>query len=620
MKLQVITLLALITCHKVLASEAIATGGSAASEDFLIYDEEDEDSEYVVPLPAKIEIWEYVPLEKDALKDADPNPMVSPAVEEEAVPTQWSIMTYLGSFFQPGASSPFKKSESLPLIEASEVNLAEMAANFNCQTSQLAKIKPITLERINPHISSSSSRVSILNLIARHRDNDLFELFYTENAALIMSEVKTQNEFHDVVFNCIKMDNINAFFNVMISPKFPLNGPQAIILASVHGSIKILEFILQQRDVADYQWVWKHLDGSDGYMLFFGPDPLSAALFFGALKTIQNKNLDCLQVLIGANVDLVFKNYELLKEAANQGNLDIFTTVHSSITTSIPDSIMNDVLLIAIKKNDGIMVNYLLALQYDYRIKFQQHLLSAIPTKNPVLVEAIMHLVPAVLTEEINSNILNVAADSGNVDIFLSLVKVSSSEVILSALCSCILNERYHQYVPLIGTVVKLTSDQVSQALIHSVRIGSDDFVELFLSESKCTVITAKPAFMAAMESNCRGILLCLFTYKFKKAELLNMRPKNLTAVIEKLFENQAWESLSFFVENFLDAPDFPKYLFMAIIMETDQVKIAQQAVEFGFVFPQSKLADVKNARMRDLVLSQASVNSLAKSQQVKRK
>ena len=159
-----------------------------------------------------------------------------------------------------------------------------------------------------------------------------------------------------------------------------------------------------------------------------------------------------------------------------------------------------------------------------------------------------------------------------------------------------------------------LTSEIISRALANSVHVNSVDFIRKFLSEPKCTVIAVKPGFLAALDSNSAA-LIDPFYEKFQSNDLLILRIKPITNLIERLFEKNAWISIKILVQKYFNAPEFPRHLFMAMIMETEQAEIASIAMSLGGIFPQGKIADVKNSEILSMALSQTAPSSLVKGQ-----
>ena len=589
MKLRLLSLLALLGCRKVLASEFDLTQEQEIDED---------DAVLISPEEVKIEIWEYIPSERG---------VEEPISGTEASPFNWSLASILGNFFYSAPSPAVKKVESLPALAEADLNIEQLAGQLNCKPDQLMHMDLNTLKRLATF--TSLPHVEILGKLADIGDLALFELFFLENARSIMSGVTTNREFHAVVFNCIKMNSLTSFFNVMLEPKFPLNGPQAVLFASMYGSHEILRFVLEQVDSPDYDWSWRSIDGSSGYMLAFGTEPHSAAVFLGAIKAIKHGHIKCLEVLIEAKVDPTSKDYLLLKETAKQPIFEIFSLIYGSIS-SIPVQDMTDVLAIAIQANNEILVSHLLTLEYNYNIVVNVHLMAAISTKNPVLFGTILSLIT---TPHIDGNVLNQAAASGNEEIFVALIKLSKREFILIALCNCILNEQYHHFVPLICDAVTLNAEMITQGLVHSIRVGSVEFVNIFLKKAISSEVPVKSAFIAAMESDNRNIIQSFYVKYENDSDLLNTTGKSLNALMEKLFERKAWNSLHEFVIRFFLSEQFPRQLLLAMIMDTDQIEIARTIASYGVTFPHYAASDIKDEKMREFVLSHSSKNKSRK-------
>ena len=591
MKLRLLSLLALLGYRKVLASEFELTQEQEIDED---------DTVLISPEEIKIEIWEYIPSDKGTFKE-------EPISETEASSFNWSFASFLGNFFHSAPSPAVKKVESFPALADADLDIELLAGQLNCKPDQLIQMDLNNLKRLATF--ASLPRVEILGNLADIGDRALFELFFLENARSIMSGVTNNREFHGVVFNCIKMNSLTSFFNVMLEPKFPLNGPQAVVFASMYGSHEILKFVLEQVNSPDYDWSWRSIDGSSGYMLAFGTEPHSAAVFLGAIKAIQHGHIKCLEVLIEAKVDLTSKDYLLLKEAAKQPILEIFSFIYGSIS-SIPDQVMTDVLAIAIQANNEILVSHLLTLEYNYNVLVNVHLMAAISTKNPVLFGNILALIK---TPQIDGHVLNQAAASGNEEIFVALIKISRPEHVLSALCNCILKEEYRHFVPLICDDVSLNAEMITQGLVHSIRIGSVEFVNIFLKKAVSSKVPVKSAFIAAMESDNREIIQAFYVKYERDSELLNTTGKSLNALMEKLFERKFWNSLHEFVIRFFLSDQFPRQLLLAMIMDTDQVEIARTIASYGVSFPQYAASDIKDEMMREFVHSHSSKNKLRK-------
>ena len=593
MKLERLSLLALLTLSKVLACEF------KPDEDVIVEEDDDEDIDDVFLVLPKIENWEYVPEDKCAVA-------IESGEEVESRLFSWSISSLLGGFFQPGTSPAVKKSESLPSLDVADLNIRELARVLNCEPDQLMEMNLDNLKSLATFASSPSANV--LSRLTDIGDLALFELYFKENMALILSEVKTTRDFHAVIFNCIKIKSMNSFFNITITPKFPLNGPQVVVFSAMYGSIRILKFILDQKESVnhnDYDWTWKNIDGSSDIMLNFGKDPLSAALFLAALKTISNDHLNCLLLLIEANVNLEANNYYLLKESAVQPNLDSFIMILDHTTSPIPISIMNEILLLAIKNNNEVLVNHLITLNYAFNVLTHVHLIPAISTNNPSLFHTILALIKV---RDFDRSVLIHAADSGNDEIFLAIAKLSRREIVLNLLFSLISNARYHRHVSLIHDNVALSTGMCSQVLMQAIRIGSGEFVDMFLSPK----VAFKAAFSIALESNNMAVIEPFFA-KFKDSELLVSSEKKLTTLMNTLFELKAWNSLHVLVSKFFNVREFPRHLFLAMIMETDQVEIAKTASTFGVAFPQCTINDIPNVKMREFVLSQTSTTSRRK-------
>ena len=588
MKLKVLSLLSVLTFHQVLASE------------FECGDIDDEN----VLISLKMGMWEYVP--------ADSIPEVTEApvpVETEYFSFQKLVMSYsFDHFFKPVTASPMKKSSSAPLLEYPDLNINDLASKLNCQPAQLAEIDVENLKAISACVSQS--RLAILEQLTNLGDIALFELFFIENAASIISSINTASEFNEVIICCIKMNSMVSFFNIMINPKFPLNGPRAVVSASAYGSVDILKFVLEEKNSVDFDWTWKHIDGSDGYMFEFGTDPLSAALFLGAHKAIIHGHRNCLSILIEANVQLDAKKFFLLKEAATQNNLDIFVDIYNRLP-NISLQTMNEVVIITLKNNTEALFNYILTLNYALSFQANLHLDLAFSTKNPSLVKTLTALIPSL---QINILVLNRAFASESDEIFVTVAKAANAGVALDTMLMYILNERYHHHAMLIKSNVALTSEIISRALANSVHVNSVDFIRKFLSEPKCTVIAVKPGFLAALDSNSAA-LIDPFYEKFQSNDLLILRIKPITNLIERLFEKNAWISIKILVQKYFNAPEFPRHLFMAMIMETEQAEIASIAMSLGGIFPQGKIADVKNSEILSMALSQTAPSSLVKGQ-----
>lgn len=557
---------------------------SAASFEDEVYDDED----YVnLPDLPQVELWDLVRPEADSV-DVE---IIAP----EASPFAWSILSYLGSFLSPVS---LLKNVTPPPIGAevesfSEAELDTMATILNCDRSNLRTIDASIKKRILAMRNISASE--ILSHLAEIGNKSLFEMFVDANMPFILTEATSSRDLHAIIFNCIKIDSIYSFANIMLETKFSLNGPQAIVVASMNGSHEILQFMIDQKDNSDYAWEWRSFDGGNGFMFDFGKDPLSAALFLGALKAISGSHLECLRILVANGVDISFKDYILLKDAVSVQGTKTFEILFND--SLVPNSTMNEVLLLAINNSNVSLVEYLLSLNYTYQIMIQSHLVFAINSNNQRLFDVIFERVNP---EQLNSQVLSLAASVGNAEIFISLLKASRNELIVSALCSCIANENLQHYVPIIASSIKLNSDIVAQALLHSVKARSLSLVKLILNEESCSPSIASPSFIEALMID--NVEMSIeFLGKFQPSALISQNI--LSKTLSKLFEIMAWKSLKLFVECYFSSPGFPKAKFISQLILTNQVEIAKIAAEKGANFPKSELIYVRDEEMRAFVM-----------------
>ena len=485
-----------------------------------------------------------------------------------------------------------------PEIESvSEAELDAMSSILNCERSLLRDVDCSIKENIIA--MNSMSKSEILSRLAEIGNKSLFKMFVDLNMPFLLSEATTSREFHTIIFNCIKIDSTKSFTSIMSNAKFSLNGPQAIVAACMNGSRRILQFMMRQKDDSQYSWEWKNFDGGSGYMLDFGRDPLSAALFLGTLNAISEGHLECLMILVANGVNISFKDYMLIKNAASVQGTEPFKILHCDVT--VPDSAINEVLLLAIKNNNDSLVEYLLSLHYAYQVTVQSHLVYAINSNNDRLFDFIFERVNH---EQLTIVILSQAASVGNAYILISLLKVSSKELVVSALCSFIANESLQHFVPIIASNIILNSDIVSKALLHSVKASSLPMVKIFLNAETCNPSIATASFIEALMMDNAEILNEFFG-KFVHLELL---PQNrVSKTLSKLIEIKAWNSLKLFVKYYFSSDGFPKVKFISKIILTDQVEIANIAAKNGAKFPQSELFNIHDKNMRVFVMSMIS-------------
>lgn len=580
----------------------LAAAASVNTDDF----EDDENYNDLPNLP-QVELWECV---RPEINDFE---IEIPSVETSSF--NWSILSFLGTFLTP--YTPIKQVSPSPyeaeIASVADADLDSMASVINCDKA-LLKNYDVTIKKRVIQMKNMSKTTLILNHLAEIGDKSLFELFVDSNFSFILSETVTSRDFHNVIFDCIKIGSMNSLVNIMLHNKFPLNAPQAVVVASMNGSHEILQSILDQKNNLNYVWEWKSFDGGNGFMLDFGCDPFSAALFLGSLKAISENHLNCLRILVSIGVDISFKDYILLKKAASVDGCEAFKLLMTNINViNVPDSVMNEVLLLAINNKNEVLVKYLFTLDYAYVITIQNHLVSAINSSNKNLFDLIF---ARVSQSELNNQILSQAASVGNTEIFVSLLKGSGKELVVSALCSCIANENLQHFVTEIVKNISLTSEVIAQALLHSVKARSLSLVKLFLNNEGCVSSIIPASFIEALMTNDVEIPVEFFK-KFNRNDLI--KPNLISKTVSKLFEIEAWNSLKLFVKNYASFQDFPKTNFVSKIVLTDQVEIARIAAEKGVHFPKTELIKIRNEEMRTFVMHMIS-EDLNKSQLKKRK
>lgn len=563
------------------------------------YEDDCFDEEYVnLPNLPEVEVWDYV-ITKTSASELG-------TVEIEA-PFNWSIRSFFGSFFS--SISPFKQATpSPPLIgPGGEADLEVMSTVINCN-KELLRIYNVSIRERVVALRNIATRTKILSHLADIGDKSLFELFVDSNISIILTEIISSHDFTSVAFDCIKIDSINSLLNIMINIKYRLNAPHAVIVASINGSNEVLQYVLEQQNNSDYAWEWKSFDGGDGFMLDFGIDPFSAALFLGSLKAISGGQLDCLQILVSNGVNVNFKDYILLKESTSVQGHETFKLLYNA-SNNISNSLMNEILLLAIEKNNDSLVEYLLTLDYTYNVNVHNHLVSTINCNNTKLFNMIL---PLIDSTTLNGQILSLAASSGNVEIFIELLKVSCKSLVIAAICNSITNESLNHFVPHIIRDISVDSEIVAQALFHSAKVRSLPFVQLFLGHEACDQKSVETPFIEALIANDADIVNEFFK-KFSPDNLI--RPTLISKTVTKLFEIKAWNSMKIFVENYFESSNFPKRNFISILIITDQVEIAKLASAKGAKFLQSELVKVRNDEMRTFIIQAISAENLSKRQ-----
>jgi hypothetical protein len=565
--------------------------------------EEEYDGEYVnLPSLPEVEVWDYLNTETSA--------SLTEKMEIEATPFNWSLRSFFGSFFS-SATSPFKQASppSSALIKCgSDADLDTMSLVINYDKERLRAFDVSIRERV-VELKNVESKTEILHHIANFGVKSLFELYFDSNIASIISEINVIRDFNSVAFDCIKIDSTNSLVNLMLNLKFRLNAPHAIVVASMHGSYEVLRYVLEQQNCPDYAWEWKSFDGGDGFMLDFGSDPYSAALFLGSLKAISGGHLNCLKILVMKGANVSFKDYMLLKNSTSIQGSEAFEIL-LNVSTNISNSLMNEVLLLAINMSNHALVEYLLSrLDYTYNINIKHHLHSAISSNNARLFDLILARVDS---SSLNGQTLRLAASIGNVEIFIELLKVSSNELVLSSVCNCITNEALNHLVPHIYNAITLNSEIVMQALLYSVEARSLPLVQLFLNHEVCDLSVVCVPFVEALYANDSSVVN-EFLKKFSPKDLIHTEWFSRT--ISKLFEVEAWNSMKIFVENYFESANFPKRNFVSNLILTDQVEIARIAAEKGAIFPQYELGKISNNEMHAFVIQRIATQNLSKSQ-----
>lgn len=549
-----------------------------------------EDNEYVnLPNLPEVEVWDYVNTETSAPELEN--------LEIEASPLNWSIRSFFGSFFS--SISPFKQATPPPppplIGPGGAADLEVMSNVINCSKERLRMYDVSIRERVVA-LKNIITRTKILSHLADIGVKSLFELFVDSNISIILTEITSIHNFNSVAFGCIKIDSINSLLNIMLNIKYRLNAPHAVIVASINGSHEVLQYVLEQQNNSDYAWEWKSFDGGDGFMLDFGIDPFSAALFLGSLKAISCGQLDCLKILVSNGVNVNFKDYMLLKESTSVQGSETFKLLYNA-ANNISNLLMNEILLLAIEKNNDSLVEYLLTLDYTYKVNVHNHLVSTINCNNTKLFNMIL---PRIDSITLNGQILSLAATSGNVEIFIELLKVSSKSLIIAAICNSITNESLNHFVPHIISNIPVDSEIVAQALLHSAKVRSLPFVQLFLGHEACDQQSVETPFIEALFANDAYIVNEFFK-KFSPDNLIH--PNLISKTVTKLFEVKAWNSMKIIVENYFESSNFPKRNFISMLIITDQVEIAILASAKGAKFLQSELVKVRNDEMRNFVI-----------------
>lgn len=347
-------------------------------------------------------------------------------------------------------------------------------------------------------------------------------------------------------------------------------------------------------------------------MLDFGKSPFEAALFLGSFKAISGNHLDCLKILKNYGPNVSFKDFLLLKKSATEC-IDSSAFEILSYDIVIPESVMHEILIMAINSKNESLVNHILSLNRTYNLEIQTHLIPAIISQNKRIFEMISSNFESFKP---TNEILSIAASAGSAEIFVELVKISDNDLILTALGNCISNTSLQHYVPLIIENIILSAEMISHGLIHSVKVRSSDLVKIFVANDGCVATMVHSSFLGALLSNDTELFGPFFS-KFNASDLIKSCDISRTATT--LIGIKAWKALKIYVENYLTNPNFPKTKFMSLIIKTDQVELAKYVVNQGGRISQSELINVTNKEMREFVMHTIS-EDLSKSHMKKRK
>lgn len=348
---------------------------------------------------------------------------------------------------------------------------------------------------------TSSNPVEALLQFAEIADRNLFEIYFNENYEEILKETASCGYFHNVIISCIKVGSIDSFSQIINNLSVSLIGPLIIIHCIDHGSIDILKLIIYQKDDFIYDWTWDYFEDENSYIKLFGQDSFSASMFLGAINSIEKYHLECLDILIPYNIDVEWKYFHLLKLAAKKKYLKCFEIIfHAARSRQLYSSnfVMNEVLQIAIISNNEELVLYILRLDFSYAAA--EHLKAGISSGNLNIMTALIIRVsiPRVSIEDIR----DYAAKHGNYEMFLFLLKYLDEDVIMSGLLKYIGNPEFHHLVPLITKNIKLSCKNVSECLLESVKIESQEFIDLFLSIMGSDPKIVKEEFLTDLDSN----------------------------------------------------------------------------------------------------------------------
>lgn len=544
---------------------------------------------------------DYVNLPEVELWEVTLKALPIPEIKTEPKDMGWSISSFLGPFlFSTSSKIPSSSSDILTTSSITESEAVEFASLLKCSTRQLSSIEESTLRMLNLKDLSNASRLEIISKISKLGHIRLFELYAENNLSNILSELKNSRDYHALIFSSIEAKSLNIFFTIINKQIFILNAPQALVFAAMSNSQDILKFIIENNSNSntDFEWVWNASDRKEGFMNSFGPDPFSAALSLGASRCIQAENLDCLNLIISSGLDVTYREYWLLKESAVCKNCRMFEVLSQACAETIPKSILNLVLIQAVKSENLSLIECVL--NFDVNLNLDtgtgSTLIDAINTNNLKIFEAVFSRISH---NEINAKVLNTSAEVGNFEIFVALIKVATSDLVLTAVCSCIANIKYQHLIPFILENAQLSTDIMAQGLTNSVKIGSKDLVFLFLQKNECTRENSASAFKEALLFDNYEITYAIVA-KFGATFLI--QKISVPKILDILFNCKAWNSLTILAEYFFELPSFHKQTFISKIILTDKVNIAKIAAKKGARFCYSELINVSDTEMRTFV------------------
>ena len=439
MEIKFISLLVLFLCHQIFASKKLA-------EDF--NDEQFFDNSFEVV--SDDGFWDSITEDYfiEAIKEPSDSIQESSiyVVEESPAHAINESTVYAVEESTASASLPFENvsenistpsSEHFSIIQYSDSKTEELAKIFKCSPVDLSAFDADKLEKI--YSFKFSSYLQMIIQLEEMQDCALFDLFFMRNFDKILSVVTNPHELHDIILSCIKIDSVESFNHWILNSMSIFNVPIAVVYAAKFGCTKILQFILLNKmDFPHFQYeneeylklnLVSHVSLSNiyeeelglnseldnFYRMEYSFNHLLGSLFFGALQAIRYSQFECLNLFIKKQEKPSYQNYLLLKESTNNPNLIFFTFIYESIEEPIPESFMKDLLIVAVKNDNEAVVNYLLSLNYKYKVNVNSHLIPAIENKNPSLVKTILELIPF---KHIRSNILNCAILSQNDEIF----------------------------------------------------------------------------------------------------------------------------------------------------------------------------------------------------------